>query len=290
MPALHDASLTHAPRPVAWDAAAPLPASGRTVLMAPPAMPTTAAGVDLHRWGRRRLRFDTGRAAEQWAELRRTIEQLGVRVQMPAAVASADQTAIADAAIVHNGTALLARFANDARTPETDAVAPALAATGIEVITPPSGLVLEGGQVVLSELTLFGGWFEHREQLGLTWAARQLAVRLVALRLAADGLDRLDLCLASLRPEIALCVPQAFEPAEFKTLRQSISMLLAVPLDEAARGACSVVVLGRDVLVPAGCDRTAELLDTTGFRTHTVEVSEFASIGCGLAGLVLRAA
>lgn len=291
MTALHDASLTHAPRrpsrtaEPSTDGVPQAAASGLRVMMCPPPQSSAA---DLHQWGRRMLRYDAARAATQWAALRETIAGLGVEVVLPAERPDEpDQMVIGDAAILAAGKAIAARFAQPRREGELVAVRATLDAAGFEIATPPPEMVLEAGQVAVSHFTLFGGWFENRERLGLTWAARQLALRLVALRLASDQFDRLDLCFRPLRPEMALCLPQAFEPADFKTLRESVSMLLAVPIEEAARGACSVVTLGRDVLLPTGCDRTAGLLDAAGFAVHTVDVSEFRTIGSSLAGLVL---
>lgn len=262
--------------------------SASRVVMCPPVCGLGLAAPDLHAWGPRPVAFDCDRALRQWESLRDAIVSLGIGVDLLVADGSLRaQMAVGDAALVVGSQALAARFADDDRTGECPVVGAALAASGLEIVTPPSDVVFEAGQAIASDLTLFGGWFARRERLGLRWAARTLQRRLVDLRLQDETLDRLDLCLRPLRPEIALCVPEAFDAADFTTLRDQITLLLPVPTAEAIRGACSALVFGTTVILPTECPRTAALLDTAGFRVVAVDVSEFAKLGCGLSRLVL---
>ena len=245
-------------------------------------------GRDLHSWGPRAVAFDLARAAEQWDALRETIVSLGVTVDvLEGSTALASQFACGDAALVSGSQALVARFAQSHRDGERTIAAASLAQRGLELIEPPGSVVFEASQAVVSNLTLFGGWFQTSELLGLRWAARKLTMRLVPVRLEADDFDRLDLCFRPLRDEIALIVPEALSTASLTQIRDHVSLLLPVPIDEAHRGACAAVVFGHHVVVPASCPVTQAMLDAAGFAVHPVDVSEFLSLGCSLSGLVL---
>ena len=293
--------LTHrTTQPEATPSGSPLP-HPIAALVCPPAWltdETVQLAGDLHNWaehgwGAHAARFDLAAARRQWEAMCEAIAAVGVPVvslERPAATGSR-QTPVSlmcgDAALLDGDTAILARTSSDELATLVSLVAVALEARGYSCLQLPEGALLSGGAAAIGEFALFGGWFLRRERLGLTWASRQLARRFVSLRLASDDFDRLDLCLRPLRPEIALCVPEAFDAAGFRQLQEHMGLLLPVPVEEARRGGCGPIVLGRTVLLPTGCPTTAALLDAAGFTVQTLELSQFTQLGASPAGLVL---
>jgi N-dimethylarginine dimethylaminohydrolase len=55
--------------------------------------------------------------------------------------------------------------------------------------------------------------------------------------------------------------------------------LIEIPYDDAKKFACNSVVLGNEIIVPAGADKTYELLAKEGYNSHPVELSEFMKAG-----------
>jgi dimethylargininase len=56
--------------------------------------------------------------------------------------------------------------------------------------------------------------------------------------------------------------------------------VIDVPVDEP--WAANVLVIGNDVLVPASCPKTGDLLHRRGFSVHTINVSELEKAEAGL--------
>jgi len=97
----------------------------------------------------------------------------------------------------------------------------------------------------------------------------------------------LDTCFCPLNDKLGMFFPGAFTKAGQKTLENAIE-LIEVPSNEALRFVCNAVVLGKNVVLPAGCTKTYDLLKTRGFTSYPVELSEFIKAGGAAKCLSLR--
>lgn len=109
-----------------------------------------------------------------------------------------------------------------------------------------------------------------------------------ALGLCDARFYHLDTCFAPLDERTALVYLPAFEPYAQMIILENVPDPVKVPKAEALRFACNVFVNGRDVVMPAGCPRTAAALKKRGFRVHALEFSEFIKAGGAAACLVLK--
>ena len=75
--------------------------------------------------------------------------------------------------------------------------------------------------------------------------------------------------------------PSAFDSYGQAAIAQRVPVerRLAVPEDEALRFACNAVCVGKQVVIPAGCPRTTQLLEERGYRAYAVELDEFMKSG-----------
>jgi N-dimethylarginine dimethylaminohydrolase len=97
----------------------------------------------------------------------------------------------------------------------------------------------------------------------------------------------LDTCFCPLTPELAMVVPGAFSDEAIIALKKRME-LIEVPEVDATQFVCNAVVLGDDVILPAGCTTTYSMLQKRGYRTYPVELSEFIKAGGAAKCLSLR--
>jgi N-dimethylarginine dimethylaminohydrolase len=72
--------------------------------------------------------------------------------------------------------------------------------------------------------------------------------------------------------------PGAFNAPDLALLEQSIE-LIRVPPEDAVQFVCNAVVLGTDVVLPAGCTATYKALASRGYTAYPVALSEFIKAG-----------
>jgi N-dimethylarginine dimethylaminohydrolase len=97
----------------------------------------------------------------------------------------------------------------------------------------------------------------------------------------------LDTCFCPLNGKRALVFPGAFTKEGLELLGK-YTELIPVPEADALQFVCNAVVLGKDVVLPAGCPETYKMLADNGFATHPVELSEFIKAGGAAKCLSLR--
>lgn len=267
-----------------------------TVLMCPPPVvddrecEELSRTCDLHQWGERPRQFDAGRAAAQWDTLRTRLESLGVDVRtLPSRDGLPDLMFTADTALIDRDVAVISHFKHRTRLGEAAVVADWLARAGYDVINVPAEFDFEGnGQAIICGQAIFGGWFSHRERVALKWLGETLDRPVVPLRLTCDTFDRLDSCFRPLSDDVALYVPEAFEPIGREALEDNVPTLIPVSADEGIHLGATAIAFGKTVLVPNGCPRTAAAIERAGFTVVAVDIDAFEPLGGTLAGLVLR--
>jgi N-dimethylarginine dimethylaminohydrolase len=72
--------------------------------------------------------------------------------------------------------------------------------------------------------------------------------------------------------------PGAFNAADLALMERSIE-LIRVPPEDAVHFVCNAVVLGTNVVLPAGCDTTYRALAERGYTPYPVALSEFIKAG-----------
>jgi N-dimethylarginine dimethylaminohydrolase len=97
----------------------------------------------------------------------------------------------------------------------------------------------------------------------------------------------LDTCFCPLNKDKAIFVRSAFSADSIREMEKHIE-LIAVPEGDAERFVCNTVVLGTDLVQPAGCDSTYAMLKTHGFSCHPVALGEFLKGGGSAKCLSLR--
>jgi N-dimethylarginine dimethylaminohydrolase len=235
----------------------------------------------------------------EWTALRQRLTQLGATVELvPAAAGLPDLVFTANAAVVLDRKALLARFRHPERQPEQDQFELAfrtLQRRGLidEVIKLPESLMLEGaGDCV---------WDQAR---GLFWmgcgprsdaAARDVIEEVfetetIALELVDPRFYHMDTAFSPLPRGEVMFVPEAFTPEGRARIRERVApaQLIEVGIDDACRLAANTVCLGNELVMSDCGERLRSSLTERGYRVVTTPLHSFLRSGGAAFCLTLR--
>jgi N-dimethylarginine dimethylaminohydrolase len=239
------------------------------------------------------------RAKREWRDLHRTLKALGASVHLvPPEAGLPDLVFTANAAVVMDRVALLARFRHPERQGEEAhferAFAKLVAARVIdEVRHLPAGLRLEGAGDCVWDRTRGVFWMGHGQRSDA--AAREaveacFGVETVALELVDPRFYHMDTALCPLSGGELLYVPSAFTAAGLAEIEARVEPRLRIALggDDAALFAANAVCLGDDIVLSRCGDGLRRRLEERGYRLHLTPLGAFALSGGSAFCLTLR--
>jgi N-dimethylarginine dimethylaminohydrolase len=259
-----------------------------TILMCPP----TFYGIEyeINPWMSRSRGSDPEKARGQWQRLHDILIGLGVSVEwMTPQPGLPDLVFTANAGLVFGRRFFSSRFRHPVRARETPHFDAWFAAHGFTVETLPEGMFFEGaGDALFCGRTLFAGYRIRSDVRGHQWLAQALGRQVLPVELVDPHFYHLDTCFCPLSAGEAIWHPGAFDAYGRKVIQGNVPRLLAVDDDEARRFGCNAVVVGRTVVLNAGCESLAGGLRAWGYAPIAVELDEFLKSGGSAKCLTLR--
>ncbi|HYD72937.1 MAG TPA: arginine deiminase-related protein [Candidatus Binatia bacterium] len=211
------------------------------------------------------------------------LEAAGLAVEvLPASEDFPDSVFVEDTALVFGADAILLRPGAASRAGEAAEMAPVLARRFQRVLALENGTA-EGGDVLTTARGVFIGCSARTNAEG----ARELAGLLDAIGLnglaveTPRGVLHFKSDCSLLDEETLLCTARLAASGVFDGFR-------VVLTPEGEEGAANALRINDRVLLSAGYPRTAEMLDTLGFRVITLATREIAKIDAGLSCMSLR--
>ncbi len=228
--------------------------------------------------------------ARQWKALHDALVGLGVEVElMTPQQGLPDLVFTANAGLVFNNRFFSSRFRHEVRSRETPHFDAWFAAHGFQVEHLPEGTFFEGaGDALFCGPTLYAGYRIRSDVNGHQWLGKTLGKQVLPVELVNPSFYHLDTCFCPLAPGAAIYHPAAFDAYGRKVIETHIPQLIAVGDSEALRFGCNAVVVGKTVIVNAGCDGLVKELQARGYQTLAVELDEFLKAGGSAKCLTLR--
>ena len=259
-----------------------------TLLMCPPDF--YGIEYEINPWMSRGRQSDLARSREQWQALCGLLISLGADVrQMTPVKGLPDLVFTANAGLVWRDAVFLSHFRHAARQGETPLDETWFQSQGFSTEKLPEKWNFEGaGDALFCGDTLYAGYIIRSDAPAMQWLARRIGCRVIPLQLVDPFYYHLDTCFCPLSPQEAIYYPPAFDEYGRRALEAQLPGLIAVDPREAARFCCNAVVLGRDVIVNAGCPRLEEDLARRGYNPHSTDLEEFIKAGGSAKCLTLR--
>ncbi len=245
---------------------------------------------EINPWMSRQRGSTPERARAQWQKLHDTLIALGVEVELMAPQPGLpDLVFTANAGLVFKQHFFSSRFRHEVRSRESPHFDAWFAAHGFAVEHLPEGMFFEGaGDALFCGRTLFAGYRIRSDVHGHQHLARVLHCQVLPVELVNPSFYHLDTCFCPLAPGEALWYPEAFDAYGRRVIEGNIPSLLAAGKEDAHRFGCNAVVVGKRVVLNAGCERLAADLRARGYQPIAVELDEFLKSGGSAKCLTLR--
>jgi N-dimethylarginine dimethylaminohydrolase len=254
--------------------------------------------MDPKNWARHAPAFAAG-ARREWEALHQALMAYGATIELvPPRPDMPDMVFTANAAVLLDGKALLARFRHPERRLEQPAFANgfhALQARGVidTVSELPPGLVLEGAGDCIWDGPRSLFWMGHGQRSDV--AARHVVeetfgVDVVPIELVDPRFYHLDTAMCALSGGEVLFVPSAFAPESRDAFEAHVSpdQRIEVALEDACRLSANAVCVDH-TLVLSGCsERLRAQLEERGYRVIEVPLTSFLRSGGAAFCLTLR--
>src|SRR5262245_49854849 len=230
------------------------------------------------------------KARSQWQALHDTLIGLGVTIErMLPQPGLPDLVFTANAGLVYGNRFFSSRFRHEVQARETPHFDAWFEAHGFTVEHLPEGMYFEGaGDALFCGEALFAGYRIRSDVRGHQRLAALLGIQVLPLELVNPYYYHLDTCFCPLAPGEAIYYPEAFDAYGRKVLEAHVPRLLAVNEADAHRFGCNAVVVGKNVIINAGCVKLAADLRAWGYNAIEVELDEFIKSGGSAKCLTLR--
>lgn len=237
--------------------------------------------------------IDKRLAVKQWTQLINTVIRLGAYAEV-VSVPQPDGVFSANAGFVHRDIFIPSSFRHEERqTEEQYWLQWAKKATDYEgrkifkkifIINEP----FEGaGDALPTDDYLCIGHGFRTTYEGAKQVTQLLSAQSLLLELADPYWYHLDTCFCPLSSyNEVLYYPKAFKNPE--TISDIFDKAIPVVEEDAKKFACNAVVLGKDIVLPLGCDDTMSKLCERGYRCHPIDMSEFIKTGGACKCLTLK--
>src|SRR3954471_18826940 len=245
------------------------------ILMCPPDF--YGIEYEINPWMSRSRGSTLDQARGQWQNLHSTLVNLGVQVElMTPQPGLPDLVFTANAGLMFHNRFFSSRFRHEVRALETPHFDAWFAAHGFQVEHLPEGTFFEGaGDALFCGQKLFAGYRIRSDVNGHQWLGNVLGKQVLPVELVNPSFYHLDTCFCPLAPGTAIYHPAAFDTYGRKVIETQIPRLIAVDEAEAQLFGCNAVVVGKTVIVNAGCEQLTRDLEKAGYQTITLELDEF---------------
>jgi N-dimethylarginine dimethylaminohydrolase len=136
--------------------------------------------------------------------------------------------------------------------------------------------------------SLFAGYRIRSDVQGHQYLGQMLHCQVLPVELVNPYFYHLDTCFCPLAPGVAIYFPGAFDVYGQRVLQAHIPTLIPVIEPDAQRFGCNAVVVGKTVVMNAGCEQLAADLQRAGYTPIAVELDEFIKSGGSAKCLTLR--
>jgi N-dimethylarginine dimethylaminohydrolase len=233
------------------------------------------------------------------AVLTLALEAAGADIEtIPGAVGLPDMVFPANAAVVLDGVALMARFRYPERRGEEAEFLTAfrdLQTRGLigRIVELPAGIRHEGAGDSLWDANRGLFWVGHgprSDAEAAPFIADVFQKPVQPLRLASDRFYHLDTCFCPLSGGEVLYYPPAFDAAGRAAIRDRVAApdLIAASDEDAARLCVNAVCIGRTVVMAQAPERLKAVLAERGYRVVEVDLAPFLLSGGAAFCMTLR--
>ncbi|VDP23071.1 unnamed protein product [Soboliphyme baturini] len=237
---------------------------------------------------------DSKMAMQQWTELKNAVEKCGIEVDLIDPVEEQpDMVFTCNSGLALNNKATLiqvylAHFRHGERQGEREHFKKWYIDHGFELCGDEDVFFEGGGDAVFSDKTVLWAGHGFRSDKNIYSKMHALGdFKIIDCELTSHHFYHLDTCFSPVTPKLAVWHPDAFTRQSRELIQNNIETI-TVSSKDAERFACNCIAIGTTVIMPSGCDETAEKLQKRGLKTIMVNMSEFMKSGGAVQCLIMK--
>jgi N-dimethylarginine dimethylaminohydrolase len=244
---------------------------------------------EINPWMNRAIAPSKKNAWKQWKELHHTLIRLGVWVEYVEPVkGQPDMVFTANAGLVKDKKCILSHFKYKERSGEEVPYRKWFEDHGYTVIELKNCFFEgEGDALFAGEKLFIGTGFRSDPQAAELISKALNLTNVYSCELINPHFYHLDTCFCPLNDKQAFFYPGAFSEKSIKLMKEQLELFEIAEAD-AKKFACNANILGKDVVLPAGCESTCALLKKLGYNPYPVQLDEFIKAGGAAKCLTLR--
>jgi N-dimethylarginine dimethylaminohydrolase len=238
-------------------------------------------------------------ARKEWDRLHCAMLDLGAQIELvPPVPGLPDLVFTANAAIVLDGKALLARFRHpqrQAEEPHFETTFRMLKDQGLihAISRPPDELVLEGAGDCVWDQTrnlFWMGYGQRSDAAARCVIEREFGVEVVALELADSRFYHMDTALRPLPGGEVIYYPNAFTAAGRAEIRRRVpaEQRIEIKFEDARRFAANAVSIDNTIMLSGCSGRLRAAIEAQGYRVIATPLNSFQRSGGSAFCLTLR--
>ncbi len=231
---------------------------------------------------------DTAAAMRQWQNLVKTIESLGITVEIIEQQPDVpDMVFAADQGIVRGDAVLLANFRYKQRQKERVYYREWFREHGFRLRALSNVFPFEGGDTLFFGNMLFVGTGFRASVSSCEELAQKLEIDVMPLRLKDPFFYHLDMAFLPVDSETAFYYPPAFSKNSRNLLKRVVTNLIELSEEDAVAYAANSFVSGKNIVLSKGIsDAFQKQLRDLGLRAQQVNMDEFKKAGGGIHCLI----
>src|SRR6201984_351096 len=225
---------------------------------------------EINPWMSRARGADATLAKDQWAGLHATLSRLNCKIELvPPQPKLPDMVFTANAGLTIGRQFIPSNFRHEERAGEAPHFARWMEEHGYEVTWLPPEYYFEGeGDALFGGGILFCGYKFRSDVKSHHAVAEIFGCLSVSVELVDARFYHLDTCFCPLPDGGAFWFPSAFDEYGQRAIRENVPDLIDVAPEEAAHFSCNAVVIGKDIVLPAGAPHLVSKLEERGYRCH----------------------
>lgn len=250
---------------------------------------------EINPWMRKDCGSDRERAIRQWESLVAILRELGVNVELlEPRPGLPDMVFTANAGLVHQSRFIPSHFRHPERQGETPFFERWFIDHGFEIAdiyvrSKSTDPAFEGaGDALYCGETLVAGYLNRSDICLHRFIGEMFSSRVLSVELVDPYFYHLDTCFCPLAPGEAIYYRPAFDPYAQRAMKEYVEHLIEVDEKDARRFGCNAVVVGKAVVINAGCERLADTLRDHGYEVFSTDLFEFLKSGGSAKCLTLR--
>lgn len=244
---------------------------------------------EINPWMHKEHQVNRPLATQQWQNLKQTMESIGATVTcLPAVEGWPDMVFTANAGLIYQDQFYPSEFRYPERQGERAYFIEYFKQAGFRIAGPTHPLPFEGaGDALFAGQRLFAATGFRSDRRAYQDIQKMGNFEISICELVDPYFYHMDTCFCPLNETQAIWWPGAFSSTAQVEMAKHLE-LFAVPFEEAQHFACNMIVLDRDVIIPAGTPHLDQLLKKLGLRVHHCDMSEYLKAGGACKCLTLQ--